>query len=92
MIKLLQMHPPSQSTSDVRSFAGVTDSGRKPSLQRCTTILEALFNLEVHIDKVPLSTTSAGVKMTGGAKCAVLPGSWLVNSLSSVGINTFTVS
>jgi hypothetical protein len=94
VIKLLQQQSSSSVTTGVDKKAplGGADVGRKPTLQRCATILKALFDLEAQIDRVPLSAASAGVKVTGGAKCAVLPGEWLIEALQKVGLNSFTVS
>jgi hypothetical protein len=75
----------------MKALPGNGDVARKPTLQRCATLLKALFDLEGHIDRVPLSATSGGVKMTGGARCAVLPGEWLIETLNKVGFNSFTV-
>ena len=92
VIKLLQQQSSSVSSSmDKKPPASGGDVGRKPTLQKCATILTALFDLEAQIDRVPLSAVSAGVKMTGGAKCAVLPGEWLIDALQKVGFNSLTV-
>lgn len=68
VIKLLQLQVPSNSNSVDSKGSSSGDVGRKPTLQRCATILTALFNLEGHIDKVPLSPSSGGVKLTGTSK------------------------
>ena len=92
VIKLLQLTDSAAISLDKKTSKGTSDIGRKPILQRCATLLKALFDLEKHIDRVPLSSASQGVKMTGGTKCAVLPGQWLVTLLEKIGFTSFTVS
>lgn len=92
VIQLLQLTDTVVKASvDKKSSGGAEGVARKPSLQKCATILKALFDLEAFIDRVPLSANSGGVKLTGGAKCAALPGEWLIEVLDKVGINSFTV-
>ena len=93
VLKLLKL----QVTSDAGSSGGADKKGagdvaRKPNMQRCVTILKALFALESHIDRIPVSPSSDGVKLTGGAKCAVLPGKWLFDVLEKVGFNLLSVT
>lgn len=93
VIKLLKVQASSvTSSADMKAPQGSADVGRKPTLQRCATLLKAFFDLESQIDSVPLTAMSGGVKMTGGAKCAVLPGEWLITALHKIGINPFTVN
>ena len=87
VIKLLKVQASSvTSSADMKAPQGSADVGRKPTLQRCATLLKAFFDLESQIDSVPLTA------MTGGAKCAVLPGEWLITALHKIGINPFTVN
>ncbi len=76
-----------QAGRDEKQASSGTGGSNRPNMDRCVSILSALFQLENRLDQVPL-----GALPQMDAVGKVLPGGWLIELFDSAGFKIELVS